>query len=345
LDRWRWFRRVRPDAALFVQSSNTPHRASIVGARLAGVPIAVTQRTMPWIRDFVPSRRHLFGLLPGLGLHNRRQIRRVRLTAALADRIIYNSQRVRCEYERQYGYPRDKAHVIVNAVEVPAAAMNSCDSDNFDPGGAITIGHVGRLAPEKRIDVLLRAMAALPAGRAVRVLVYGEGPERSALEALARQLGISDRVEWCGVTDDVWSAYQRLEIVALCSRRESSSNTVLEAMAAGKAVVVTDVGGLPELTGHGRWGVCVPAGDVPALTAALTRLVEDGQERIAFGSRARQAARAGHDPTVVGRAWLNLLAEVAGSRSGRCARRRDDQSGEPTAISSGQFDAAPAGQY
>jgi len=88
---------------------------------------------------------------------------------------------------------------------------------------------------------------------------------------------------------------------------------VLEAMAAGIAVVVTRVGGLPELIGYGRCGICVPPLDVKALADALTRLIENDALRADLGAKAHCEAQVRHDPTAVGSAWLHVLREAAGS--------------------------------
>jgi len=317
LSRYRWFRQTRPDVALFVQSSNTPFRASVVGAKLAGIPIVTTHRTMAWPVPPAVSRRYVFGLIRGIGLHRRKLVRKTWLTAALASRIVYNSEAVRQEYEILYRYPRHKGHVIVNPMDERLGTLegdNVVTSAKRQGTDAITIGFVGRLGIEKRIDILLQAVAHLRTKRRVRVIVYGEGPEKESLCTLANDLGIGDRVEWCGTTDDVASAYRRFDIVALCSRRESSSNMVLEAMSAGKAVVVTKVGGLPELVGHGQYGVCVPPFDVERLATTLDRLIHDDAERARLGAQARQAARTRHDSHRVGQAWLQLLSNVARHR-------------------------------
>jgi len=316
LARRRWFCRVRPDVALFVQSSNTPFRASVVGARLAGVPIVTTHRTTSWPVEDVPRSRYLWGLVPGLGLHRRRVVFKTWLTAALAQRIVYNSHQVRRGYECHYHYPRRKGRVIVNAVEPPQPHShdNVCqDIGGTDDPDAVTIGYVGRLGREKRIDILIRALARLRTQRAVQLAIYGEGPERQRLIALARELGVSDRIEFCGSTNDINSAHGRCDCVVLCSPRESSSNMVLEAMAAGKVVVVTRVGGLPELIGYGRCGVCVPPLDVHALADALTRLIENDALRADLAAKASRAARTRHDPAVVGAAWLHVLRQAAGA--------------------------------
>ena len=312
LARYRWFRRVRPHVALFVQSSNTPFRSAVVGAWLAGVPIVTTHRTMAWPIEHTPSRRHLFGLIPGLGLHHRLLMRKTWLTAAMASRIVYNSEAVRRGYEELYRYPQHKGNVIVNAVDPSPAVIHGCGPSAKDRRSEpVTIGFIGRLGIEKRLDVLLRAVAGLRTTRPVRLAIYGEGPEESKLRVLAAELGIAERIVWYGPTDDVWSAYERCDLVALCARRESSSNMVLEAMSAGKAVVVTDVGGLPELVEHGDCGVCVPPFDVPALSATLDRLIDNDAERIILGARAQQVARLKHDSGDIGKAWLTLLAAAA----------------------------------
>ncbi len=326
-----WFRRTRADVALFVQSSNTPFRAAVMGARLAGVPVVTTHRTMPYVRELTPSSRHLFGLIPGIGLHRRRVILKTWLTAALAERVVYDSEAVRSAYENEYAYPPRKGRVIVNAVDCPAEMEGTerhASSASHDDGD-ITIGYVGRLAEEKRLDVLVRAAAAMRTHRRVRLLMYGDGPERANLERLAAELGLADRITWGGVADDVWPAYKRMDIVACCSRREASSNMVLEAMAAGKAVVVSAVGGLPELIGEGRHGVAVPPLNVEALTRALERLVESDDQRKWLGERAREAARRDHDPEAIGRAWIEILEEAAGLRRRAVKADRTVPAGSP----------------
>lgn len=308
LDRRRWFRRVRPHVALFIQSSNTPLRASVAGAWLAGAPIVITHRTLPWPMEDPPVRKHLFGLLAGWRLHRRKVVRKTWLTAKLARYVVYNSQQVRRAYETEYLYPYSKGCVIPNAAE---AEPNEPHRPDRTPG-TVAIGFVGRLSREKRLDILFRAAASLRTGRSVLIRLYGDGPEREPLRALANALHIADRIEWCGSVDDVRCAYRRCDLVVLCSPREASSNMVLEAMASGKPAIVTDVGGLPELVDRGRCGLCVPPGDVQALAAALARLIENDRLRADLGKEARLKARRDHDPASIAVAWLDLLRTAAG---------------------------------
>lgn len=314
LARRKWFRAVRPDVAVVVQSSNTPFRCTIVGARLAGVPLISTHRTMAYPVEAVPSRRHCFGLVPGLGLHRRRMIAKTRITSLLANKIVYNNEAVQGEYEALYGYPRSRGTVIRNAVQhaVQHAVHIPADVSRDMVRAPVTIGFVGRISSDKRLDVLLRAVAMMEYGSKVRVIVYGEGSEQPALAALATALGIAGQIEWRGLTTDVAVAYAQMDIVVLCSPRESSSNMILEAMAAGKPVVVTQVGGMPELVDNGRYGICVPPLNPSVLALALDWLTTDSDFRQRLGERARRKAICQHSPTKIGCDWMNLLGEVAG---------------------------------
>lgn len=322
LKRRAWFRHTRPDVAVFVQSSNTPFRASVLGARLAGVPVISTQRTVAWAIDDVPRRRHFLGLVPGLGLHGKRMRLRGWLTAAAAARVVYNSKAVREGYETMYSYSRGKGVVIPNAVVVSGSPETKTsargNTHTGDGKSTFTIGFVGRIGADKRLDVLLRAAAALELSQPVRLLIHGQSQanEQASLQQLAGELSIADCIEWAGVTADPAAAYARCDAVVLCSPRESSSNMVLEAMAAGKAVIVPRTGGMPELVMQGQCGVCVPPLDVPALTEAIRQLAVNDALRVELGWRARAKAMREHDSRIVAAMWMHLLAQVARRPSG-----------------------------
>jgi glycosyltransferase involved in cell wall biosynthesis len=164
--------------------------------------------------------------------------------------------------------------------------------------GRLTIGTVKSLAPKYGVDVLLRAFAGLLQDESVRdmpqdlrLLIVGDGPQRAALEALARQLGIDRRTEFTGAVAhvDVPAMLKRLDIYAAPSRLDSESFgvAVIEASACALPVVVSDVGGLPEVVRAGETGLVVPRDDVPALQAALKRLLLDAALREALGRQGR----------------------------------------------------------
>ena len=164
--------------------------------------------------------------------------------------------------------------------------------------GTLTIGIVKSLAPKYGVDLLLRAFAGLCADAEVcaaqpacRLLVVGDGPQRDELVQLAAQLGITEHTRFVGAVPhtDVPRWLQQLDIYAAPSRLDSESFgvAVIEAGACGLPVVVSDAGGLPEVVVDGETGLVVPRDDVPALQAALKRLVLDASLRERLGTAGR----------------------------------------------------------
>ncbi|HEX5005458.1 MAG TPA: glycosyltransferase family 4 protein [Gemmatimonadales bacterium] len=164
-----------------------------------------------------------------------------------------------------------------------------------EPHAPLSIGFVGRLIPEKGLDVLLRACVRLYG--AWTLTVAGTGPAQEELEALAERLGIASRVTWLGgiPRSELASLWPRLDCLVAPSRTtarwvETYPLQVLEAMGHGVAVVVSDSGALPESVG--RAGLVFGDGHPDGLTEALTRLLEDGslRERLAAEGRRRVIA-------------------------------------------------------
>ena len=162
----------------------------------------------------------------------------------------------------------------------------------------LTIGIVKSLAPKYGVDLLLRAFAGLlgdaeviAQGPPCRLLVVGDGPQRTALEALAQTLGIAHCTEFAGAVAhaEVPAWLQRFDVYAAPSRLDSESFgvAVIEASACALPVVVSDVGGLPEVVRDGETGLVVPRENVAALQAALKRLVLDAGLRDRLGSAGR----------------------------------------------------------
>jgi glycosyltransferase involved in cell wall biosynthesis len=151
-------------------------------------------------------------------------------------------------------------------------------------GEAPLVGIVARLVPIKRHEDFLAA-AVLVAQRvpACRFLVIGDGERRAELEALARRSGIGHLVRFLGWRRDLPEVYAALDLVCLCSANEGSPVSLIEAMAARRAVVATAVGGVPDLIEHGVNGLLTPARDPAALADAIVTLLEDPQRRRELG--------------------------------------------------------------
>ena len=174
------------------------------------------------------------------------------------------------------------------------------DTDRFaprpQPHDGIVIGTVKTLAPKYGIDLLLRAFAQLrlaaDPSAALSLVIVGDGPQRAELEALSRTLGIAAHVRFVGAVPhaEVPQWLNRFDLYVAASRLDSESFgvAVLEASACGLPVVVSDVGGLPEVVVQGETGSVVPREDVAALAQAIARLVVAPELRRRLGAAGRE---------------------------------------------------------
>jgi glycosyltransferase involved in cell wall biosynthesis len=177
---------------------------------------------------------------------------------------------------------------------------------------------VGRLSEEKGHDRLLAAFARVAPSRAGwRLVIAGEGPLRADLEALRDRLGLRERVDLPGLVRDVSGLFARADVYVLASRREVFPMALCEAMANGVPAVAMEYRpGVREIVRDGMDGVVVPAGDVPALAAAMGRLMDDPMERRRLGAGAVQVVeRYGVDRVLT--LWETLLDAVAPAATGR----------------------------
>src|SRR5262249_11016569 len=146
-------------------------------------------------------------------------------------------------------------------------------------------GVVCALRPEKRLDLLLDAFSKIAApGR--KLAVVGSGPELPALQRQSRALNLDSYCHFEPATSSVAEWLRSMDIFLLPSPTEARSNSLMEAMACGVAVVASDVGGNPELVTHGETGLLFPSGDEDALASALSRLAESALLRTDLGKRA-----------------------------------------------------------
>jgi glycosyltransferase involved in cell wall biosynthesis len=159
------------------------------------------------------------------------------------------------------------------------------------------VGIVGRLEHWKGQDVFLRAASQIaPAFPDARFLVVGgtthgfEGSYPDQVRALAATLGIADRVHFTGQLDDVFGWLDAMDVVVHASHSEAFGRVVVEAMALGKAVVATNLGGPSEIVEDGRSGLLIPPKDPAAMAAALAALLGCPHRRAALGAQARERA-------------------------------------------------------
>lgn len=231
---------------------------------------------------------------------------RVRLYEALDRALLGCPDRLVCLSQTQAGQlpariARDRIRLVVNAVaprprEHAAARLRLCQSFGFPPDAAL-IGAAGRLSPEKGAPVLLDAAARLHlASPGARWLIAGDGPLRAALERQAAALGLADVVRFAGHRTDWPGLLPGLDVFVNPSWREQAPNVVLEAMAAGVAVVATRVGAVEEIAGQPACLSLVAAGDAAALASSTLALLEAPDQRTALAAAAAERVAAAYSP-------------------------------------------------
>jgi glycosyltransferase involved in cell wall biosynthesis len=181
------------------------------------------------------------------------------------------------------------------------------------PAGAVLVTSVGRLVEQKDYPTQLRAFARAAATTpTLFMLLVGDGPLRGELEALAKELGVADKVRFGGHSNDVPVALRAADIFVLASKFEPYGVAILEAKAAGAAIVATQVNEIPEILA-GDTGVVVPAENPEAMAAAFVRLAGDEAERRALGRRAATDAVRRHSLSHAINTYQDIYDEARGA--------------------------------
>ena len=205
--------------------------------------------------------------------------------AHLADRVVTITDSLRLFTIERVGVPADKVETIRYGMDELPEPWGVNPPDDV-PAGARVLLAVARLTPQKGIDVAVQALATLPDDTVLVVL--GEGPARSPLESLARELGVAARLFLPGRVPDVAAWLRRATVLVHPARWEGFGLGVLEAMLAGLPVVASDVSSLPELVVDGETGILVRPDDPSALGLGIARALE---EPTRFGAAGRERAR------------------------------------------------------
>lgn len=205
---------------------------------------------------------------------------------------------------------------------------NGCDPEDYSaeeilrqrrawglPDRGFVVGYTGQLAPVKGLDRLVEVFKRLVEVEPnVYLVLTGEGPGRADLEALASDLGISDRVVFAGFSSKPLRAAAAYDVAVLNSSQEGFPNTLVEYMAAGTATVSTDVGGVKEILKHGENGLLTSVGDNAQVFDAITSLLRDEALRRRLGREALRTVKTGFSERVM----LDRLESILRSRiSGR----------------------------
>ncbi|MCD6385084.1 glycosyltransferase [Candidatus Sumerlaeota bacterium] len=276
---YRYIKKSRPDivhAFLY-----TAYIVGIACARVAGVPVTIaSRRSLGYFKDNTLFKQPLENIIN-----------------KFTNYVLVNSEAVKQDVLRREKIDPQKIHLIYNGVDIqrfqhPANAGDIRTKLGI-PDDCVTIGVVANLIPYKGHTELIESARIIknefPQTRFV--CVGRDSGIKPKLESLIHNYHLEEMFIFTGDRTDIPELMQAFDIVALASYEEGFSNVILEAMASGKPVVATNVGGNPEAVVHGKTGLIVPPRSPQALADALLRLLKDPQLRSTLGKNGLERAR------------------------------------------------------
>ena len=219
------------------------------------------------------------------------------------DHLIGNTRGI-TDWIIAQGWPAARVHHLPNfSPDLRGAAPAVLPT----PPGAPVVLALGRLHRNKAFDILIRALPLLPG---VHAVIAGDGPERPALQALASQEGVADRLHLLGWRTDQAALLAACTVLACPSRHEPLGNVVLEAFSAARPVVAADAAGPTELIANGTTGLLVPHDDPTRLAQAIDTILQDPALAARLAAAGRACYEAAHQPTPVLQRWHAALAQM-----------------------------------
>jgi glycosyltransferase involved in cell wall biosynthesis len=234
----------------------------------------------------------LSSLLGDRSLLDPRTRRQIRWTDRMVDRIVVNCEAMRRHLIEDELVAGERIELCYNGVDTRRFYPAKMPKPAPLASASVVIGTVCVLRSEKALGLLQEAFARVrPVKRGMKLVIVGSGPELAKLEANSRRLGLVEDCVFIPATAAVADYLRAFDIFVSSSRSEAFSNTILEAMACGCAVVGSRVGGTPELIGDDERGLLFCSGNAEDLGAKLTALVENEPLRWELGARAAEFAR------------------------------------------------------
>lgn len=207
------------------------------------------------------------------------------------------------------GFQPDQIVRLPNGVDVNRIKPKS----DYRAHGPISLTFVGRLQPQKRPELLLKALKKMTEMKPVllwELTILGDGPLASELKQQARDYGFADRVKFCGLVNNVLDYLFKTDIFVLPSRAEGLSNALLEALAAGLPCIASDITANAEVIQNGYNGLLTADGDDQALAEAILCLAEDETRRTQLGMQARQTTLEKYSLDAVAERYIQLYQEM-----------------------------------
>jgi len=293
----RHFRETRPDV---VHTHNfLSHVHAAPAARMLGIPVVHTKhgRAVSSFGWSPPLRRYLYGL---------------------ADAIVAVSEETGDIFSKRSGIERSRIKVVYNGIDTSKYA-GADPAGHGMPGmdglgsGTIVFGCVSRLDPVKDHPTIIRAYAEAAAGHRDSVLlIVGDGPERGRIERMIPEYSLQGRVIMPGFTAEVPRYIAAMSMFLQPSLDEGLSLTILEAAASGVPVVVTPVGGTPEIVEHGVTGTFVEVGDWRGLSTVMSGFILSPEHYSKMAGKARERVEQRFSLASMESAYRLIYEEVAG---------------------------------
>jgi len=263
----RYLRREKP--MVIVSALENANVVAILARFLSCIPVKVIVSVHAPLSLSLGRPKTLFSkMMPSL----------VRMSYSKAGAVVAVSQGVNCDLIANFNLEANKVRTIYNPIincELYDLGQENISHPWFDPQQPPVLLAVGRLSSEKDYATLIRAFYKVREQRSVRLLIFGEGPERQKLEELVRELGLIDDVKLPGFVNNPYAFMKRVSCLVLSSVFEGFGNVVVEALAMGCPVVSTACpGGPSEILQGGKWGLLVPVGDHQAMASAILSKLE-----------------------------------------------------------------------
>jgi glycosyltransferase involved in cell wall biosynthesis len=273
--RYGGLKSIRADVGVLVKGSFDIGSPLADAAHRFAFPRFVTIEHLTQSRLAARPRIDTAGLRPRLGVWWYRDALSRRARSPWPHLTICVADAVKTRLLNDSGFPASRVTTVHNGVDTARFRRDEAQGAALKarwgiPAGARVFGAIGRLSPMKNLELAVRGLAGLDAGAArdAWLVLAGDGPERKALESVARRHGVETRVLFPGPTSDPASVYSAFDLFVMPSVNEGLPFALLEAMSSECAPIATDVGGIPEVITEGT-GWIVPAGDGDAFGDAM----------------------------------------------------------------------------
>ncbi|MFA5513266.1 MAG: N-acetyl-alpha-D-glucosaminyl L-malate synthase BshA [Candidatus Kapaibacterium sp.] len=215
----------------------------------------------------------------------------VKYSLDCSDAVTAVSQYLRTNTEQHFN-PDKKIEVIYNFIDLDEYKRNPCThiKNSIAPDGEKIMIHISNFRPVKRIQDVIRIFAATLKSIPSKLILVGDGPERSDAEKLTRELGVAEHVKFLGKQHALVDLLSAADIFLLPSQSESFGLSALEAMACGTPVVASNIGGIPEVVLHGESGFVAEFGDIERMAKYVKSLLTNEKKWTSFSNNARKIA-------------------------------------------------------